>query len=421
MDFGRLNREASLENILRYVAAYGAPASLGHRFEEVEFRILQAFKGTGLAKLDFWTIHKILGVDFGQGGSELAMAKIAWTLQHEFDARAWCVGYKLVQMAQDRFFSRVVEQISELGLESRSIDLAKYYHYLDNRTAFSRIDTVLIDPVSRVIRPVKGCTFSTLKKFNRVLKDGRMTSPTLFDAADRIVSDVCIPSKYTGTLEVARRVLSDSFVGVEVRPLFVIVDDVESGWHYQIHELPDRVSRIGVSSLVRLEDLPLVTSSIKYREDPDALDAIEQLPRFAVTSPLSALPVNRAARAHMEMDVLWRRQASEHGLAFATYAELSKDMRDRYMVVYPHDLQRHDMQDCLLKGPTSLVRQGERERGRRFALTDVGVFQTLFIRKLMSEAGLRSADDLELDEAVLNPIRRQARLWRDYDEGSSVY
>jgi len=189
------------------------------------------------------------------------------------------------------------------------------------------------------------------------------------------------------------------------------------GWNYQIHETRDLCLRQISLDRFALDQIPPLTSSVDWLKGKRDLDELQRIPEIPAKNRLNRLPVDRATRSYMILDYLWELQKDADRLVVVDVPEIAGAIRQRHLIVYPIDLRRHDIEDCLARG--GFVER-TRYDGSGYALAPSGVARAVIMRQQLNQPGPYVMDVEDAEPHLLSPIRHQARLWAAYKNGDRV-
>lgn len=336
--------------------------------------------------------------------------KLAWTCQHALNARAWCVGQKIINTRGDSVFSPLVRQIERLGVPPVVGDLTSFadWRTLARVRPKGKLDAMLVSLGSRTIYLVNGCSYSQAKKRARNLKLGE-SRKSLFGEERRYLTGVVADPRAVASLLLARAIVEASFEGFSVVPAYIVVDDPDCGWNYQAFDLRTLRGERVSSDDFDLDDFPVLRSSIDDQAVFDAdSDSFARLPRWGGEDPLECSPLDRTTRVIMILDALWRHQSGDNGaLRFIPATQLATEVQDQRRLEYPVDLRRHDLEDSLHGNPLIQRRKsGEND----YALTPTGFARLFMIRRQFNQS-----KNVNNNIMVLDHIKRLARLWHEHE------
>lgn len=412
-----MKRESEIEHFDHLVDAFAALVCYQDRIPQLEAKIHSQFVHLMQTRPHFDDIASLLGRRLSN--SEVTLRRTAWVAQHALKSRAYCVGNLLVSSRQTRatrtFTSPLLEQLQLLGFAAQHVELGETKRTSDRGLALHRIDCLLVDVANSTVYPVMGRTMSELASFG--YSPTLQTSDSLFAPKDREVYRIAAPAKAARTLSLATDLLRHAFPMVNVRPVFAVLADAESGWGYQLHDLSDKITNDRLTDkAVELDSTRVIASSQQYCREGNDLDDLEYLPRWPNSNYLDLLPVDRCARSLMVLSILWGAQKQARKLVSMSISELASQVEKRFLITYTRDLRRHDIEDCLERG-------GYVERPRfeasRFSLTARGVARILMFRRLSSPTTIADSDH-GVHVNFLELIQRQAERWSHYRSGVQV-
>ncbi|MBL8876348.1 MAG: hypothetical protein JNM86_11190 [Phycisphaerae bacterium] len=405
MNKSHLN-EASLESVLEAVRAYAAIAGHIDTLVDLEQRISQSWARATEQPFSFDDHSMILG---RAKRTDITTRWSAWIAQRIFNCRATCVGNHLVQVRGAKPESPVLQQLEHYGLETRPVDLDDVIKFGTKSPVppHKCIDGLLISAGAGELVVVRSA---------KLQRQRSTESPTLFNPSPRPVASSAISSRTIASLIQSEFLLRSALPSAKIRCVVALVDsDVESREFY-LYETTGAFYRQIQGPNFNLGSLPLLASSRDILAKGEDLEEIANPPSWVVREPLMRLPVDRATRAMMILDVLWQLQASSPGLVAMGVSEIAQEVQKRFLIEYTSDHQRHDLEDCLVNG--KFIEQPTYEK-KCFALTPAGVFQALVGRRMLQIVRRPKGED-DADPFILAPIRRQARLWARYYRGEQV-
>jgi hypothetical protein len=409
----RRTGEAQLESLPTLVRAYAAITAYLPRFDELERQIAQAYQAAAKTPATFSSVASILGPSLRS--PDFVTRRVAWVAQHVFGLRAYCVGNFILQQVDAQYESSLVAQIAEFGYDPRPLHALRFIAAFEQYRPQSKIDALIVDPIERVVWVIKGSTFQQAKARRSTNADS-VTGPFLFGPGDRPMSDVFVSNRALAGLLFAAQVVGVSFPSFDIRPMFMVVDEDPFSWHFQLHDLSGLyLKRLSGGSLC-IDDYAIRDSSVLLKRrgiDPERLEIVAPL---GAKDLLNRLPADRATRSYMFLNRLWEKQAGSERLEVAKIGAIADSITKKHMVVYPRDLRRHDVEDCLERG--DLIER-PRYEGRVFGLTPSGITQLLLLRRQLL-AGEPNLAFTEADSHMLSAIRKQAQLWARYREGNQV-
>lgn len=400
--------EKDWDNIDEWVHAYSKAYVHGDSLPELEGKLKDACNGLVEHTPQFDDFVSIL--DTSIRSRDAIARKVAWTAQRATGARAWCVGAKLIH-GKFATNSPVIDQVAALDVEPRPVNLQHIKEQFIEHYYFNvqgTVDAVLIDVKKNTLMPVKGVAFSQAQRRSRALAYAKAGSGLFGQGSSRLLCNLIARQEELGALVVAHALLKSAFPHMEVVPGYIVVDDLDAGWHFELLDMTELVMRELVNGPLELDDYPVLANSLEevYGLRADS-NAIAHLPIGVGDDPLEFAPVDRPTRCLMFLNELWRQQKrtlNEFVPVKAT--ELAALVEHRYKVVLPPNTRRHDLED-------GLQRRGFIERCRyssnSYGLTPVGVFRIYAMKRLFLQ---RSTPDV--GAIALQHIQHQARLLNDY-------
>lgn len=398
--------EAKMENVRRFVRAYGELAGYVDRIDDLQHQVLAAFREASTSTATFESVGSILGRHYQK--HEQVARKAAWIAQHKLQTRAFAVGNHFVQRQNDVQFSPVVQQLEQLGYQSRGVNFDSFSRLLTDRSWVKRIDALMVRPDAGELVLVKACSFEQLQR--QLDEHSSVMTPNLWVPVPQREFCELVPSKFLVSLTYAEWILRSAFPEFDVRSILLVVDPGPVNWRHKGFDVTGTALRH-----IQAEHHPLSGFDVVWEgEEHDV--AYQDIAKIPAADPLNALPVDRAARARMVLEWMWREQAVSDGLAPMTVQEISKSVKKAHLIHYTPDLRRHDLEDCLVTG--GYIERPRYEK-KCYVLTPLGVFEALVSRQQLAPAsGFEHGRDV-LAKA-LGSIRNQARLLARYAEGEQV-
>ncbi len=406
--------EASIESVLTAVRAYAALAGHYDSVYDLELQISQAWNHATRGEFTYEDHSVILGsqreaADVSRWG--------AWIAQGLFQTRACSVGNHLFQVknsaeSEARYTSSILGQLRQVGLKTRNIPwpaVIKLAHSVSRILPKKKIDGLLIRPGMNEIVVLK-CVQIQRAKGN---EPASLFNPKpAFSISDTVYSSDVL------TLIVAEMMvrLAINSPSIDVRCVLMAVDPMHGNREFYAYDTTGTYAQQIKGSRFSVSNFKLIASSASMISRGEDVEGLANPPRLVVREPLMRLPVDRATRCMMLLDVMWHHQCNATGLRATKLSELSDEVERRFLIDYSSDHRRHDMEDCLVR--ESFVERPKYE-SNRYALTPAGVFQAIVGRRMLQTID-RPRSDVDAEEFVLAPIRRQARLWARYSRGEQV-
>jgi hypothetical protein len=410
-----MREDVSWDRVDDIVDAYANVYVYGGRQLDLEREI---GKACGLLAEARPTINDFTYVlDTGFHSQSINQRRIAWASQHILNMRAWMVGPKLFEKEGRKYFSPLIEQVRVLGLPVvGDFDVQKFRRRARGRARYwaqSALDVILVDRVSGRIGLIKGFTWSQAKSINREVRPAR-AGLELFDVQDRPIVQVIAKSEALRPLLIARELLRTACPRATVECYYMLIDDSECGWNFQLHDVSGvGLARLQQSPFYRLDDVPCKKSSRDFQEVLRAdSDAFAKIPNWTAKDYLALVPVDRPARALMQLREIFEYQMLAPGtLAPMPAAELAKAVESRYSLFYPVNRQRHDL-DAVLRGGGFVRRP--RQQNNDYAITPKGIMRMMMLNQMYSPRKDFSVGD------VLEAIQVQAQNWVRVRGGASL-
>lgn len=345
-------------------------------------------------------------LDTGLWGKSAVQRKIAWAAQHIFGLRAWCVGPRLFEKSQRRFFSPLLEQLRALSLDIRDVDVSNFRRRSHGAAKFwsqASIDAMLVDAVRQRVILIKGISWSQCKGLSKRLTASK-PGAGLFEPLDRVFVNAYAAAQALRPLVHARNLIEQAS-DCQVEAHFVLMDDPGCSWRYQCHNVETvELHHLAKGAKHCLDDLPCSGTFLDKQAVLDAdSDAFAQLPAWPSTEFLNLVPIDRPCRAMMQLQELFARQEQTPKVLQAVSAsEIADAVEQRYRIFYPVNRQRHDIEACLRTG--GFVRR-VRDSENAYAITAKGYVRCLLMRqKFQPRTGVTPS-------RVIIEIQRQAELW----------
>lgn len=407
--------EAQLDHFEYLVDAYAAVKAYWGKVEELESQIQDTFLEMAQDSPTFDSVQSILGrqVDY----KHLVPSRVAWVLQHGFDCRAACVRNRYVYVRESRgetsFGSPLLEQIKLASQSPATLDLGSIARQRSARKARKIIDSFLIDAPNSVCYVAIGQTLESAKKLYGAAR-AEDYSMSFLSTTDREIHGVSVAASDLLGLDLARELLSEALPSFKIIPLVVVIDDVQTGRGFQVHDLsPYRPSTKAQGSIC-LDDYDVAFSSRAWVQSGRDLDELEQVPAWPTSDLLHNVPVDRASRCAMMLNCLWEAQDKRPSTLYArTWSQLGGMAERQYRIAFSKDLRRHDVE-------AGLERAKYIERltydPTQFALTPRGVARAILMRRLFSRVSQAEFDN-GISINILGAVHQQADLWRRYREG----
>lgn len=392
--------EAKIENLRRWIRAYGEIAGYADRLGSIQEGVEQAYREAFERRADFDVLGSILGRQYKS--AEAVARKAAWIAQWHSSCRAVCVGTQILQKQNHRFQCAMLDQIAQLGIKIKPVVFESFTEHMDSTPHVKRVDAVLPDTERRRITVVKGVSTDRMR-----LRD----STELFSSGAGTCVEV--PANVVASLIFAEWILRSAMPDYEVRCIVAGVSPDPGIWTFRAFETSGSILRDVQERTVGLPVSKERWTSVLGAGSMDLLDSVPDLP---VRDPFMKLPVDRATRAHMILDAVWKRQAASSQLISMSVSEIAEDVQDRFLINYTPDWRRHDIEDCLIPG--GFVERLRYER-KRYALTPLGVFEAMMAHRQLATP-MRAAKLEEDVPHLLRVVQRQARLLARYADGEQV-
>lgn len=403
----RVFNEAKIENVRKFVRAYGEISGFIDRVDDLQHQISASLKFASESDPCFESVGSILGKLPRQ--QESIMRKAAWIAQRRCESRAFCVGNHLVQERGGSHYSAVINQLSHLGMSPRKVHYSSFEEKIAGLKYNKTIDGVLVDQSSSQITVIKGCSVDQVKKMNA--GDSADMAPSLWVPKPMPAWNYNVPSKLLRGLVYANFILRSAFPDFHVRTILLQVDPGLADWAHRGFDVSDLVLQQLADDMTPLSQDRLIWQS----NGSEGVD-YSKVPAIPTSLWLNKLPVDRATRCRMILQEMWLMQASSDGLARMKVSDISSRVESEYLVRYTPDWRRHDIEDCL-------ALEGYIERPRFepkcYVLTPLGVFEALVSRLQLGPA-IEFRHGQDSVARTLSAIRHQARLLARYAEGEQV-
>jgi hypothetical protein len=404
----RIFNEAKIENVRKFVRAYGEIAGYVDRVDDLQFQLISSLKLACESEPTFDSVGSILG-RLPQR-SEIIMRKAAWIAQRQCKSRAFCVGNQLVQQQSELFFSAVINQLEHLGLSPRQVPYQSFQSCLKGLKWSRRVDGVLVDPVAMQITVVKGCSTDQVRQWPSE-GDSCESVPSLWNPSPRTSWDTFVPSSFIRGLTYSHFILKSAFPAFTIRTILLVVDPSVTSWAHRGYDVTDLSLGDATEDSIGISDERCIWHAVSQNSDH-----FSAVPDIASKEWLSKLPVDRATRCRMILEKMWTLQAAADGLAPMSASEISKAVESSYLVNYTADWRRHDIEDCLAVG--GFIERPRFER-KCYVLTPLGVFEALLSRLQLAPAS-EFRHETDVGARAFSAIRNQARLLARYSEGEQV-
>jgi len=401
-------KETDITYLDSMIDAYASVTAYVNQIPELEMKIARAYSAVVNERAEFDSFNALLGRSYPQ--REQWIRHVAWIAQHSFALRAHCVGNKILLAKDHERFSPIVDQLEMLGFESYRNTFSDQDKFLpDGVDSSTRIDSVLVDVAKNRVLLIKGFELDAASR--------RGSSMPLFDSV--IGNEGALPIRAPGvaSLAMASNIVRTAFRDIRVVPVAMLLDGVHEGWRFRAFSLEKSIDLINLDASFDLAASEEIASSSQMQRAGIDLDELRYLPSIPASNVLNTLPVDRATRCLMMLELLWNRQREvpQH-LAVLRGSELGNLMESHFHIAYPNDLRRHDIEDCLERN--GLIERPAYE-GNAYALTPRGVARTLLMKRLfVGSFEHEDADDLK--NHVLSHISKQSRLWAQYRAGQRV-
>jgi len=296
---------------------------------------------------------------------------VAWASQHIFKARAWCVGSKVVQVVGNgtRVSTSLVDQSARFGFHPGNFDLRRLDNEWKEFVRQDTIDAVLPDLKNNRITIVKGQSIATARRISPKIGIG-VGESSLFGNDRRFIYRLNAQSDGVAALLFCAEVLRGYLPNVEIRPVFLTMDDPGCSWKFQAHNLTGFDAARLKDVKVSLDESPIECTSADFeaalKEDDDCFAAI---PAWGTEDCLTCAPVDMPTRVVMMLTRLHRAQLQASArLAARSASDLAIEVADKYGVTYTKDMYRHDMERLERAGlvqpsPDGTPRYGMTARG----------------------------------------------------------
>lgn len=432
--------DISWDHFDRLVEAYAAACLYIGEVRELEVRIARAMGDLLRQPGTFGDLTSLLATR--TPSREMISRRVAWAAQHILGHRAWQVGAKVLvklpkSMGPDAYGSPLLDQLRLLGFISAGEgegagvgDGAATATAGGGATrtagdggalsfelpALEKIDALLATPSSADVWLVKGCSYTQAQ---RVSPDLWVNADrdSLFGQDDRFMTRVHGSVPHIRTLLAARDLVQAAHPQLRVRACYMVINDPGCSWHFQAHDLTSAKPSV-LKSSSHVEGgprggggmrVPLDSFNVlaTHRAFPEQFSkdgpGLSQLPDWAGSDPLTALPGDRPVRSLLMLHDLWGRQLNRpKRLATASGEDLADSVARTTAVSLGRDQWRHDLEDCLER--SGFVRRLP-DRPGRFAITPKGVARLMTLRLKLGAGPRINAPQL------LSHVSHQARLW----------
>lgn len=399
--------EARMDHFEHLVDAYACISAYGTKSEEIESDIQRLFVDAATSKPTFDAIHSLAGQVLADRRS--LACRSAWTLQHAFNCRSYCIKSQIIQSRTvaegTRLHSPILRQIMLMGEPAAPRNLSYHKDRLKDLGARKTIDALLIDRSKSIIYVI--CAKSLSQLLN-----SKTSPPTLFTKPDREIHNLHVDSGCTSAVKISADIISDALPHYTVKSAISVHDDPESGAGFQLHDISE-IANIKKSSSICLDDFPVIQSSRLIRQSGGDLDHLDTIPNWPAQDPLNNLPSDRATRCLMSLSELWAYQSSDPNLTGLTWRRLGDLVQEKYKIAYSRDHRRHDIEDCLERSAyvTRLTYDPN-----KFAITPRGLARILLFRRLLSDFSVAEHDN-GFAFGILPLLQEQALRLARYRDG----
>lgn len=308
--------------------------------------------------------------------SDLTTHKAGWIAARVFSTRPWCVGMNLIHSRSGQLSSPIVEQLAMLGhrVDETAAQIVGRRWRNSSRPFHAKVDAVCLPNLGQKIGTVvKAISYSSLISSDALGADAIQHEPE----GGCFLKECLVPSAMVNTLVRSRELLESACPSIRWQTYLLVVGDQYS-WQYQLHDFSNIEEEFATGDKCLIDSL-FVGSSLRYREeirkDPDFLQRVpNDTWRMSLPCMLKELPLDRYTRSMILLSSLFDHQEGEHRLAALEATELHKLMEQKFGLVYPKDMRRHDLEDCLRAGGWA---RRLPHRKNAYAITHTGVSRCL--------------------------------------------
>jgi len=400
-----MHDEFNWDHIDDIVDVYANAYVYGARQRDLERQITSACSSLTKSRP---TMHDFgFFLDTGLSGRGVVQRRLAWASQHIFNMRAWAVAPSLYEKRNRDFFCPMIEQLRVLGVPVQHFNIRSYrskLHDKAKRWTQGGIDVFLADPVEGKIVLVKGFSWSQAKQVCSDIRPAR-SGLDLFDQQDRPFVRVFAKSEALRSLIAARELLSKAVPDFSIECQYVLIDDADCSWNFQAHDVTSvSYRKLRADKIFDLDTVPCSSSTTTMLQCiGDDSDRFAKLPEWHSRDYLSLVPVDRPARAMMQLMEIFNNQEVVPSKLMSMPASVVADaVEKRWSIFYPANRQRHDMDGCLRAG--GFVRR-PRQKINEYAITPKGIARMLILKQMY----IPSPDFGP--QALISGIQNQAQLW----------
>lgn len=405
------------DNDIRYldsmIDAYAAVTAYVDRVPELESKIAIAYQQVCASRPEFDSFSSIL--TGGTPHRERWVRHVAWTAQHAFRARAYCVGNKVLLKKDGQVESPLVHQLRILGYQTVGpTSWSPTREQTNELDGGGLLDAMVVDAIGSQVFIIKGLAHS---RATRATREVGRHQRDLFDVGEPFDRNLFVASKKLQPLHAAYSVLRRVLPHVKVVPVIAVLDEPYAGWAFRAFDVSSAMRDPERKSPRCLADYPVIKSSDALRLEGRDQDSLRYLPNWAVSDPFQLLPVDRATRCLTALNIVWNKQREyPDRLAVVRSVDIQEVVRSKHLIEYTVDLRRHDLEDCLERG--GLMERPAFE-GNAVALTSKGLARLLLLKRLLL-GRTEVEDDEDLRTHILGHVHRQAVLWASYRSGLAI-
>ncbi|MFM9959153.1 MAG: hypothetical protein ACKVZJ_13905 [Phycisphaerales bacterium] len=276
----------------------------------------------------------------------------AWLSQNVFDARAWCVGQKVLHErgkgSATRLASPILQQVARLGIAvDESVDLANVRDWWPEEIIRQdAVNAVLFNLAKSEILIVDGQSSSTARRLSNSFGPlKRADRNTLFGRAETVFGSTYAKSDAVAAVLFASELIRRTVPGFSVRSVFITFEDHGGSGRFQANEVGSLDPlRLG-HQRVCLDELPVIATHEQFADRlDDNPESMLGVPSWAEIDYLKKVPVDIPVRSVMLLKTLGDRQRLvENRLFQCSPSELAKWVSDAYGFEFPRDMWRHDV------------------------------------------------------------------------------
>lgn len=396
--------EISWTHIDRLATRYGAASTLVDRLQSLEVELAEVCSNLQHRNITMTDLSQFLSPRVDPLVE--STRAVAWISQHVCNARAWCVGQKIVEAPKSKkAHSPLVKQMERLGVKAQPISYATMLkQWRDTVEPQDRLDSLLFDPRTDTVYLVKGQSSSTFMRISPHFTVAKAADrETLFGDSKAVFCGVRAQRDALAALCFAMEIMRTAFPSLNVRGFFANIEECGGSGRFQFHEVAGRIESLEGPRLIGLDEFPVVAShedyAIELKEDPEAL---YRLPRWSESDYLKKAPVDLPIRSLMILQIMRRLQEDASlRLCLRSPNDIAELVSEHYLIHYPKNMARHDLDRLQRVGLLEWAPNGSVTLG----LTASGVARCEILAHRFNPMVPRSS------ARVLDAVRRQEEFW----------